>query len=252
MTQPQEGPGHAAGTANTRPLLSARGITAGYGRTTVLRDVSLSLDAGATVAVLGANGAGKTTLLRTLSGALRAALGTIELDGVDVTAAAPHRRARAGLCSIPDGRGVFRNLDVRDNLRLAVPPWSPSGSWDAALAAFPDLGGRLDQRAGSLSGGQQQMLALARAFVADPKLVLVDEVSMGLAPRLVDELFEALASLAAAGCALVIVEQFVQRALALAAHVLLLDHGEVVYSGSASDVDEQQLLGAYLGAELTA
>jgi branched-chain amino acid transport system ATP-binding protein len=223
-------------------------LVAGYGRSTAIRGVSLEVSAGGVVAVLGANGVGKTTTLRVASGLLRPKAGRVTVNGVDVTQEAPHARARAGVCLIPEGRGIFRSLSIVDNLKLQIPPWAERGAgYERAIEAFPVLGQRLHQQAGSLSGGEQQMLALSRAYLAEPSVVLVDEVSMGLSPALVDQIFETLADLASKGVALVIVEQYVGRALAIADTVVLLDKGEVTFSGPASEVDESALLQNYLG-----
>jgi branched-chain amino acid transport system ATP-binding protein len=198
------------------PALELVGIQAGYDRVTVLRDISLTVPAGKIVALLGPNGAGKTTLLRTATGLLKPAAGTVSINGVDVTGAAPNRRSRAGLCLIPEGRGIFRSLTVRDNRRMQVPTWSKENSVDLALDVFPVLRDRIGQIAGTMSGGQRQMLALARSYLSKPHIVLLDEVSMGLAPKIVDEIFVALKQLASWGIALLLVEQYVNRALELA------------------------------------
>jgi branched-chain amino acid transport system ATP-binding protein len=231
----------------TQPVLEFAGVTAGYGRTTVLRDVSFAVAPGTVTAMLGANGAGKTTVLRTASGLVRPSSGEVRINGGVANRHAPNRRAKDGFCLIPEGRGVFRSLSVRDNLRLQVPPWRRGAAVDEAIEAFPVLGERISQIAGTMSGGQQQMLALARAYLAKPAIVALDEVSMGLAPKIVDEIFASLRTLASAGIALLIVEQYVQRALDLADQVVLMDHGSTSYVGSASDLDEAELMRTYLG-----
>jgi branched-chain amino acid transport system ATP-binding protein len=237
--------GHSSGGA---AVLSLRGITAGYGRTTVLRGVDIDVPAGAVAALLGPNGAGKTTLLRVAAGLLSCSAGQVILDGKDVTRRQPFQRTRDGICLIPEGRGIFPNLSVRDNLRLQVPPWKQDASYDGAIDAFPVLGERLKQTAGSMSGGQQQMLALSRCFLSDPKVVLLDEVSMGLAPRIIDEIFEALQGLSRQGVSLLMVEQYVGRALQVADRVYLLGRGNVTFSGAPTDVDEAELMRRYAGA----
>ena len=223
-------------------------VTSGYGPTTVLRKVSLSVPAGHIVALLGPNGAGKTTLLRTASGVVAPSSGSVRIGGTEATRLPPHRRTRAGLCLIPEGRGIFRSLTVADNLRLQVPAWQRDGSYEHVLEVFPVLRERLGQTAGTMSGGQQQMLALARAYVSNPRVVLLDEVSMGLAPRVVDEIFAALQTLAASGASLLLVEQYVNRALALADTAVLLARGEVRFQGPVSELDQDRVLGSYLGA----
>ena len=230
----------------TVPALELSGITAGYGRTTVLRDVTVSVPAGKVVALIGPNGAGKTTLLRTAGGLLRPAAGQVSGGGQDLTRQRAFQRARAGVCLIPEGRGIFPGLTVRENLLMQVPPWKKGSDFDAAVDAFPVLGERLSQRAGSMSGGQQQMLALGRCFLSEPSVVLLDEVSMGLAPLVIDEIFAALQKLADAGVALLVVEQYVNRALAMADLVYLLDRGETVFSGPASELDADEIVRRYL------
>ena len=229
--------------------LELRGIHAGYGGSTVLHGVELTVPPGAVVALLGPNGAGKTTLLRVAAGLLPVRSGSVLVGGAEVTNLRPSRRARAGVCLIPEGRGVFPDMTVRENLALQVPPWATSTSAAAALDVFPVLRGCLSRPAGSLSGGQQQMLALARAWLANPSVVLLDEVSMGLAPRVVDEIFIALRQLAATGTALLLVEQFVDRALEMADRVTLLQRGVVTFEGPAGELDRDAVLQGYLGVE---
>jgi branched-chain amino acid transport system ATP-binding protein len=228
------------------PLFELEGIVAGYGRSTVLRNVTLQVHSGEVVALLGGNGAGKTTTMRVGAGLLRPVQGSVRIDGQDFTRRSPHERAKAGLCLIPEGRGIFRSLTVGENLRLAVPPWMHRSESARAIDAFPFLGERLSDIAGTLSGGQQQMLALARAFVSNPKVVLVDEVSLGLAPMVVEEAFAAMRVLTDRGTAVLLVEQYVDRALTLADMVIVLRKGSVTYSAPRSDVDESTLHQYYL------
>jgi branched-chain amino acid transport system ATP-binding protein len=243
-------PQNNSGAAPAGPvLLELRGVTAGYGRTTVLREIDLKVAPGSVVALLGPNGAGKTTLLRVASGLLSPARGEVRLLGEDVTGRRPHQRARGGLCLVPEGRGIFPNLSVRENLTLQIPPWRRDAGYETALEAFPILKDRLTHTAGSLSGGQQQMLALSRCFLADPKVVLLDEVSMGLAPRVIDEIFDGLVNLVKSGVAMLLVEQYVTRALHLADHVYLLGRGQVDFSGTPSQLDEAELLRLYIGGD---
>jgi branched-chain amino acid transport system ATP-binding protein len=227
-------------------MLELRGIEAGYGEHTVLRDVSLTVQPGTVVAVLGPNGAGKTTLLRVASGLLRPSAGTVLLAGEDITRARPFGRARRGLCHIPEGRGIYPTLTVRENLVLHSRKGEEAAALDRATLAFPVLGEKLRQPAGLLSGGQQQMLSLVRAYLTSPKLVLVDEASMGLAPVVVDQIFAFLGQIAASGTALLIVEQYVSRALALADRVYLLNKGGVVFTGPPADIGDD-LFVHYLG-----
>jgi branched-chain amino acid transport system ATP-binding protein len=229
-------------------MLELRGITAGYGAHTVLRDVSLVVPDNSVVALLGPNGAGKTTLLRVASGLLRPSAGRLLLDGTDVTGWPPHRLARAGVCHVPEGRGIFRSLSVRDNVRLQASDRAVEDPVPAVRDAFPLLGDRLGQRAGTMSGGEQQMLALTRSYTSGATTVLLDEVSMGLAPKVIDEIFAYLHKLAAAGAALLLVEQYVARALELADFVYVLKKGRVCFVGEPHELGEEQILASYLGA----
>jgi branched-chain amino acid transport system ATP-binding protein len=241
--------GRDAAAAAGPAALQLSNISAGYGRTTVLRDVSVEVPKSQVVALLGPNGAGKTTLLRTAAGLLRPSAGAVEIDGADVTGLGAAKRARAGLCLIPEGRGIWRNLTVRENMRLQVPPWAHESSIEVAVEMFPVLGARLGQIAGTLSGGEQQMLALSRSYLSNPSVVLLDEVSMGLAPKVVEEIFVALRKLADTGVSLLLVEQYVTRALAMADRVVLLDRGQVSFDGLPTDLDERAVLRGYLGVE---
>jgi branched-chain amino acid transport system ATP-binding protein len=228
-------------------VLELQHISAGYDAGLVLRDVSLVVPDNSVVALLGPNGAGKTTLLRVASGLLAPSEGRMLVDGVDVTGAAPFQLARRGLCHVPEGRGVFRGLSVADNLRLQAPVLDRKAI-KLAAEAFPRLGERVKQIAGTMSGGEQQMLALAHAYVANPSVVLLDEVSMGLAPKVVDEIFEYLHRLAVGGAALLLVEQFIHRALELADYVYILNRGRVQFAGEAAELGEEAILKSYLGA----
>ena len=230
-------------------MLELRGVTAGYGSHTVLRDVDLVVPDHSVVALLGPNGAGKTTLLRVASGLLRPTAGRLLLDGEDATGWPSHRLAGAGVCHVPEGRGIFRALSVKENIRLQANPALDLDPVPAVAEAFPRLGERLGQRAGTMSGGEQQMLALAHAYVAGSKTVLLDEVSMGLAPKIIDEIFEYLRRLAEKGAALLLVEQYVGRALELADFVYILNKGRVQFVGEADELGEEQILASYLGVE---
>jgi ABC-type branched-subunit amino acid transport system ATPase component/branched-subunit amino acid ABC-type transport system permease component len=238
-----------AAPASAGPVLALRNVSGGYGETLVVRGVDLEVAPSSVVALLGPNGAGKTTLLRMASGLLRPSDGDVYLDSARATDTAAHHRAERGLCLIPEGRGIFRGLTVRENLQLAIPPRLQGKSVDAALDMFPVLRDRLRQTAGTMSGGQQQMLALARAFLAEPRVVLVDEVSMGLAPLVVDEIFTALEALRNTGVALLVVEQYVTRALELADRVYLLNRGSVVLSGDSSELGADAVMRGYLGGD---
>jgi branched-chain amino acid transport system ATP-binding protein len=229
------------------PVLEIEHVTAGYGGTIVLRDVTISVPKGAVVALLGPNGAGKTTLLRVAAGVISPSAGDVSLSGKRVTPLRPFQRTRRGLCLVPEGRGIFPGLTVRENLLLQIPPWERSAGIDAALEAFPVLKQRLRQVAGSMSGGEQQILAVSRCFLAEPSVVLLDEVSMGLAPRVIDEIFAAILTLKRRGTSLLIVEQYVGRALAVADHIYLINKGHIELSGSPQQIDQSQLLRQYIG-----
>jgi branched-chain amino acid transport system ATP-binding protein len=225
-------------------------IVAGYADSTVLRNVSLTVPDGTVVALLGPNGAGKTTLLRIASGLLVPRAGEIRLDGTSLRGKPADEFARAGICHVPEGRGIFRSLTVRDNLLLQAPDGNGNEAIEKAVGVFPRLGERLSQRAGTMSGGEQQMLAMARAYLANPTLVLLDEVSLGLAPMIVDEIFEFLAKLAREGASLLLVEQYISRALAIADFVFVLNQGEIAFAGEADELDQAELYRTYVGAEV--
>ncbi|HEX3796945.1 MAG TPA: ABC transporter ATP-binding protein [Acidimicrobiales bacterium] len=227
-------------------MLELRDVTAGYGSHVVLRNVSLVVPDESVVSLLGPNGAGKTTLLRVASGLLRPMSGSVILNGQDITGWPPHRRARAGIGHVPEGRGIFAAMTVDENLRMQTKP-NEKGGVDAAVDAFPRLAQRRRQLAGSLSGGEQQMLALASMYLGRPEVVLLDEVSMGLAPKIVDELYVHLRKAAASGAALLLVEQYVSRALNLAQYVYVLKKGEVDFVGQPCELGESEVLAAYLG-----
>jgi branched-chain amino acid transport system ATP-binding protein len=229
-------------------MLELEGIVAGYGDAPVLRDVTLKVPTGTAVALLGPNGAGKTTLLRVASGLLEPWSGDVRLGGRSIVGQPADAFARAGVCHIPEGRGVFRSLSVRDNLVLQSAKGEEGAALDRAVDAFPRLGERLNQVAGTLSGGEQQMLAVARAYLASPSLVLLDEVSLGLAPKVVDEIFAFLARLSELGTALLLVEQYVARALAIADFVFLLSNGEISFAGETREVDGSAIFESYVGA----
>lgn len=231
-------------------MLEVRQVTAGYSGTVVLHGVSLVVPPSSVVALLGPNGAGKTTLLRVVSGSIRPDAGAVLLDGADLTSLAPHRRVSRGLCHIPEGRGVFPNLSVEENLVLHSSAGTEAESLERAVTAFPRLGERRRQLAGTLSGGEQQMLALARAYVQRPSVVLLDEVSMGLAPRIVDEIFEFLSRLAADGASLLLVEQYVTRAMAVADLVYLLNGGRVAFVGEPGELQGDELFRHYVSGDL--
>jgi branched-chain amino acid transport system ATP-binding protein len=229
--------------------LELRGITAGYGETDVLRDVDLIADEGQVTALLGPNGAGKSTLLKTVSGLIHPKQGKVLVDGTDITSLSAAKRVDHGMCHIPEGRGIFRSLTVRENLQLQAFPKQGAEALDRATTAFPILGERLDQRCGTLSGGQQQMVAMARAYVQRPKLILVDEASLGLAPIIVDEIFEFLTNVTREGASLLLVDQFVARALAMATRAYVLNRGRIVFDGSPKELLDGDVFEQYLGTQ---
>jgi branched-chain amino acid transport system ATP-binding protein len=234
------------------PLLELSDIDAGYGSIKVLFSVSLAVSEGGVVALLGPNGAGKTTTLRVASGLLPPSAGTVRFDDHDVTKTGPRARARSGVCLLPEGRGIFPNLTVRENLLLhtyARPTASLAELEDVAYGRFPVLGRRRKQVAGTLSGGEQQMLALSRAMTSAPRLLLLDEISMGLAPLLVEELFEVIKDeVLKRGVSVLIVEQLADFALSIADQVVVLSRGAVAATGTPDEVKEV-LADAYLGGE---
>jgi branched-chain amino acid transport system ATP-binding protein len=233
-----------------KSVLEVQNVTAGYGDVTVLWDVSISAPSGTVVALLGPNGAGKTTLLRAVSGLIKPSSGTILLGDQDITQRRLDQRARLGVCHIPEGRAIFPTLTLKENLTLFSPKRKYSESIQKAADTFPMIGMRLNQPAGSLSGGEQQMLAMIRAYITNPRLVLVDEASIGLAPLIVDSLFEFLEQVASEGTTLLIVEQYVERALKLASTVYLLNHGRIAYSGDSGDLSPEEIFEHYLGVEV--
>lgn len=231
-------------------LLKVENLRVGYGHTTVLHDVSLTLEERKALAILGPNGAGKSTLGHALSGLLTPSAGRIELNGQDITGKPPHVFRRLGLTYVPEGRGIFRSLSVADNLEMAAMVASSRNerqqAIESAFEMFPALAPRRSQGAGTLSGGEQQMLSMARALLVKSKILVVDEVSLGLAPKIVDLMFAALAAARDRGVSIIIIEQFVSRALNFADNCMLLEHGSVGWSGDTSDA-ELRLPERYLG-----
>jgi branched-chain amino acid transport system ATP-binding protein len=238
----------------TTPLLELDRVSVSYGGMRALSDVSFVIPEGGVVALLGANGAGKTTTLRTISGLVRPEGGRIRFRGRNIDRAAPHRIAAMGVTHVPEGRGIFRSLTVAENLEMAEYGRGVKAGGEAveqAVAQFPALGNRLRQLAGTLSGGEQQMLALARAFAVKPQLLMLDEISMGLAPLITEKLFEAIRTVAATGVAMLLIEQYVDAALELADFGYVLEKGRIVDMGDPGDLRAgDALAAAYLGAEL--
>jgi branched-chain amino acid transport system ATP-binding protein len=250
----RRGRAHGVSTAAASgPLVETRGLRARYGRVEVLHGVDLAVQAGEVLAVLGPNGAGKSTLLRVLAGLHQPSGGEVLLGGRQVSGADPVELARRGLCLIPEGRGVFPSLTVRENLRMMT---YAGGRTQAevetrAVARFPKLGQRLHQAAGTMSGGEQQMLALARALASDPAVLMLDELSMGLAPRVVAELYETVREIAADGVTIIVVEQFANTVLRVADTAAVLVEGRVADLDRPADI-AGRLSGAYLGGHAPA
>jgi branched-chain amino acid transport system ATP-binding protein len=230
-------------------MLEVVDLRAGYGSVEVLHGTGLHVAPGTVAAVIGANGAGKTTLLRTVAGQLPARSGRILFDGADVTRHHDSARARAGLCLIPEGRGIFRQLSVQDNVAMFVRGRGVEDAFARAAEIFPVLARRRTQLAGTMSGGEQQMLAVSRALVTRPRLVMVDELSVGLAPVAIDAIFAAVETLLSDGVSLLIVEQYLDRVLGLADRVFFLRKGVVELDGPAADFRDPALLQSlHLGA----
>jgi len=233
----------------TDTILEVSDLEVSYGSSQALFGVSLDVHAGSVMAVLGANGAGKSTLARTISGLVRPTAGRIVFDGNDITGFPAHRIRKLGLTYIPEGRGIFPGLSVIDNLKMAVAQerrQDRPSAIERAIERFPVLGSRTAQRAGSLSGGEQQMLALARALAVSPKLVIADELSLGLAPLVTESVFEGLEAARQSGITILLTEQFVHRALAMADDCVILTRGNVGWCGEASGAG-QEVIDRYLG-----
>ena len=232
----------------TAPVLELRGVRAAYGRIEVLHGVDLAVPTASVVALLGPNGGGKSTTLKVVAGTLPATGGCVHLAGRHVNGAAPDALARIGVCSIPEGRGVFPNLTVRENLRMATFAGVPLDEVeDEAYTRFPRLRDRRGQLAGSMSGGEQQMLALARGLATRPALLLLDELSMGLSPTVVGALYESVAEVAAGGVSILLAEQSARVVLRVADYAALMVRGVVTAVGEPADLEEE-LSAAYLGA----
>jgi len=238
---------------SSEPLLLVEGLGSRYGPVQALHGVDLEVGAGELVAMVGANGAGKTTLLHTISGIHRASSGSVRLEGREITRLAPHRIVGAGLCQVPEGRQVFAPLSVEDNLRLGAYRQRSDKSWveeelGRIYELFPILKERSAQLAGTLSGGQQQMLAIGRALLGRPRLLLLDEPSMGLAPLLVEEIFRVVRELNQQGVTILLVEQNARAALGIADRGYVLETGRVVMAADAETLlNDEAVSRAYLG-----
>jgi branched-chain amino acid transport system ATP-binding protein len=229
--------------------LAIRDLDVGYDDFQALFGVSLELAVGETVALVGANGAGKTTLLMTIAGALRPWRGTIALDGTDITGQPDYQRARSGVVLVPEGRRLFPSLTAEENILIPAGR-RDAGPWtlEALYELFPMVAARRSHRAALLSGGEQQAVAIARALAANPAVLLLDEVSLGLAPAIVDAFYQMLPRIQAAGVAILLVEQDIDRALAASSRTLCLLEGRVVMTGESGSLDRDALIAAYFGA----
>jgi branched-chain amino acid transport system ATP-binding protein len=233
---------------NPTPLLELQNISVSYDGLHAVRDVSMNIPPHTVVALIGANGAGKTTTLQAISGLAPVQSGQIFFDGKPLRGLAPHRIARQGIIHVPEGRGIFPALTVRENLEMVR--YTVGHDVDVASQVselFPILTERMQQAAGTLSGGQQQMLALARAFLGEPRLLLLDEISLGLAPIIVKEMFRAVRKVASTGVTVLLVEQYVSMALKLADYVYVLERGRIVNEGPSDEVARQGVVQSYLG-----
>ncbi|WP_204251212.1 ABC transporter ATP-binding protein [Elioraea rosea] len=229
-------------------VLEVRDLAVRMGAQTILHGISLDVPAGGIVTVLGSNGVGKTTLMRALSGVYRATSGTIRLLGEDITALPSHAIVRRGLAQAPEGRQIFGAMTVAENLRLGAIGEADQALLERILTLFPILRERYRQRAGSLSGGEQQMLCVGRAMMARPKLLLMDEPSLGLAPKLVKQIFDLVATIRADGTPVLLVEQNARAALRVADHAYVMDGGRIVLEGPARELaEDERVKAAYLG-----
>lgn len=223
-----------------------KNLSAGYGQLTALRDISFSVEPGETLAIIGANGAGKSTLLKTIAGQLSAWTGTVTIDGEDVTKTSANARARRGILMVPEGRRLFPSLTVKENLQLGTAT-GRSGDWniETVCELFPLVAERLNRRAGQMSGGEQQATAIARALVGNPEVLMLDEISLGLAPAIVVELYERLGEITKRGTTVILVEQDVKRAVSVADQVICLLEGQISLAGRNLNVAE--ISAAYFG-----
>ena len=231
------------------PILELRSVSAAHGSIEVLHNVDIQVGKGEVVALLGPNGAGKTTTIKVACGLMRPTSGSLHVAGQDVTGVPANALARVGVCTIPEGRGIFPNLSVRDNIIMAARDRAGIAVIeDRSYARFPILKERRDQLAGTLSGGQQQMLSLARGLATDPVVLMLDEMSMGLAPLVVAELYEQVTAIAESGVSVLVVEQFARTVLGVADSAVVLSHGHVRFVGPAGDLDDETLSRASLGS----
>jgi branched-chain amino acid transport system ATP-binding protein len=242
----------ARAAANAEPLLEVTGLVAGYGRLTALKGVSVSVHDGEIVFIVGPNGAGKSTLLKSIAGLMAPHAGTIAFKGIDIAGRPPERLCRAGLSLVPEGRSIFRTLTVQENLSIGATirtdKAEAAADLNRVLETFPILKSRYRGIAGNLSGGEQQQLAIARAILQRPSLMMIDEPSLGLAPLVIDQVYESLRKLNASGLTLLVVEQSTARILDVATRVYVLRNGHVALHGNADDLEHGSALeDAYFG-----
>jgi branched-chain amino acid transport system ATP-binding protein len=235
-------------SAEIQPRLVVENLHSGYGAVKVLEDISFQVRPGEIFAVLGSNGAGKSTLAKTLGGMIGARKGAIKFDNKDFTKLADFKRQRSGLVLVPEGRRLFADLTVRENLVLGLKSSRNQEPLNKVYELFPKLVELADRRAGALSGGEQQMVAIGRAMASEPSLIIFDELSLGLAPIIVDRMLAAVEKIAEWGTSVILIEQSVNKSLALADNILVLRRGEMIYSGSPDGFSEEKLQSAYLGA----
>jgi branched-chain amino acid transport system ATP-binding protein len=233
-------------------MLSVEGVSAGYGRSSVLRDVSIDVPEGSIATLLGPNGAGKTTLLRVIAGSVKPRAGRVLFEDREITGTAPERSVRLGIAHVPEGRGVFPGMTVRENLMMGLHARRGRRAFDEAMGGvadlFPILAERPHQLAGTLSGGEQQMLAIARGLLTQPRLLMIDELSLGLAPIVVQRLLAALKEIQSSGVTILLVEQFARLVLGMADVAFVLEHGSLAFAGTSQQlIDNPSVLhGAYL------
>jgi branched-chain amino acid transport system ATP-binding protein len=234
-------------------ILTVENLESRHGLLIAVRGISLDIQEGETLALVGANGAGKTTLMRTIAGAHKPYAGRISFDGKDVTALPAHKRVALGIALVPEGRRLFTGMTVEENLKVAG-AHGRKGAWnmEAVLEAFPQLKPKFKARAGDLSGGQQQATAIGRALMTNPRLLLLDEVSLGLSPLAVDQVYDSLRGLMSGGTTIILVEQDLSRALAVSSRIACMLEGSIVLEGDAQSLNREQITAAYFGLKRVA
>jgi branched-chain amino acid transport system ATP-binding protein len=236
-------------------LLEVEGLCVNYGHIEAIRDITFGVEEGSVVTLIGANGAGKTTTMKTLSGLRKVRAGRVVLDGKDITHVPAYERVKLGLSQSPEGRGIFPGMTVRENLDMGSyarrDKAAMAADLDRVMGLFPRMEERIAQTAGTLSGGEQQMLAIGRALMARPRLILLDEPSMGLAPKLIQQIFAIIREINAQGTTVLLVEQNAAQALKAADHAYVLETGEIVRSGTGAELaGDDSVRAAYLGGDL--